>query len=473
MKISLKNIHVLFAVIVIALLSSCSKDFLNRTPYTSLPVDVALSTEGDLQVALRGAYAGLRAVVNQAGTTVPDLYGRTIPVLGDVMADNAYVSVQNSNRYVLYNTYSISVSDANADGLWASAYNVILRCNNIINSSLTGSANINQYKGEALAIRALLYFELVRFFAKPYNDNPASPGVPIVTTYNLTQKPARNTVAEVYTQILNDLTQAYTQMTLYTNSSQFSKYAARALQAKVYLHKGDYANAKTAALDVINNGGFTLVTTANYAAYWSNPAIRTDKVETLFEVSSDAVNNLGFDALGYIYSQSGYGDLLASDSLYALFSSTDIRRSLYATGTRGGLASVFVNKYPSISGDRSDTKVLRLSDVYLIAAEASLPNDTEALTYLNYVVSRRDPSLTYTSTGATLLENIITERRKELAFEGDRFHDLNRLKRPILRSNNYPATARIIPYPDDRRVLPIPQTERDANPAIVQNSGYK
>ena len=467
------NIKVLFAVIAVVLLSSCKKDFLNRIPYTSLPVDVALSTEGDLLVALRGAYGGLRAVVNQAGTTVPDLYGRTIPVLGDVMADNAYVSVQNSNRYVLYNTYSLSVSDANADGLWASAYTVILRCNNIINSPLTSTANISQYKGEALAIRALLYFELVRFFAKPYNDNPVSLGVPLVTTYNLTEKPARNTVAEVYTQILNDLTQSYTLMTLFTNSSQFSKFAARALQAKVYLHKGDIANAKIAALDVINNGGFSVAPAATYGAYWVNNSIRTDKVETLLEISSDAVSNLPFDGFAYIYSQGGYGDLLSSDSLYALYSSTDVRRSLYTTGTRGGLASVFVNKYTGISGDRSDTKVLRMSDVYLIAAEASLPNETEALTYLNYVVSRRDPSLIYSSTGAALLENIITERRKELAFEGDRFHDLNRLKRPIFRSNNYPAAVRLIPYPDDRRILPIPQTERDANPAIVQNSGYK
>ena len=104
---------------------------------------------------------------------------------------------------------------------------------------MTGTANINQYKGEAYAIRALCYFYLVRYFAKPYTDDPNSPGVPIILTYNINQKAPRNTVAEVYTQILSDLDKAYTNMTLFSNSGQFSKYAAKALQAKVYLYKGD------------------------------------------------------------------------------------------------------------------------------------------------------------------------------------------------------------------------------------------
>ena len=77
--------------------ASCKKDFLELTPPTSLPPSVALGTEADLQIALRGAYQGLRNV---------DLYGRTVPVIGDVMADNAYQSTQNTNRYTLFNNYT-------------------------------------------------------------------------------------------------------------------------------------------------------------------------------------------------------------------------------------------------------------------------------------------------------------------------------------------------------------------------------
>lgn len=462
----------LTVIVLLATMVSCKKSYIELTSPTSLTPTQALASEADLQVALRGAYAGMRGV---------DVYGRTLPVVGDVMADNAYQSALNTNRYTFYNDYSdtkgITAGDGNVAGLWSGLYSVILRANNIINSPIASNANVDEYRGEAYALRALSYFTLVRHFAKPYAEDPAALGVPIVTSYDPDLKPTRNKVSEAYTLMIDDLNKAYSLMTTakYTNSSQFSKYAAKALQAKVYLNMGDKTNAKAAALDVINNGGFTALTTANHASYWASGAIRTDKLETLYEVSSDAVANLAFDALSYLYSQSGnYGDLLCADDLYSLYGVTDIRKSLYATGTRAGLPSVFVNKYPVITGDVSDTKVLRLSEVYLIAAEASLPaNEPDALTYSNFVTSRRGAA-PIISTGAQLFEDIITERRKELAFEGDRFHDLQRLKRTINRSANYPTTSRTIPYTVFRRIFPIPQGEVDANPNIKtqQNPGY-
>lgn len=463
------NYKLFIFLLAVATMSSCKKSYLELVPPTTLIPEQAVATESDLQVALRGAYAGLRNV---------DLYGRSVPVIGDIMADNAYQSAINTNRYTLYNNYGITAGDGNASGLWSAVYTVILRANNIINSTVTSTANVDQYKGEAYAVRALSYFTLVRLLATPYTDNPAALGVPIITTYNPDLKPGRSTVNEVYTLINSDLDKAYTLMTKYTNSSQFSKYAAKGLQAKVYLTMGDKTKAKTAALDVINNGGFTAITAANHAAYWSAATVRTDKVETLFEVSSDAVANLAFDALSYLYSQSGnYGDLLCSDDLSSLISATDSRRALYPTGTRGGVPAVFVNKYPVISGDLSDTKVLRLSEMYLIAAEASLPtNEADALTYVNFVTSRRGAT-PIVSTGTQLFEDIITERRKELAFEGDRYFDFQRLKRDIVRGTNYPVamntTSRNILYTNFRRLLPIPQGEIDANPTIKpqQNPG--
>jgi len=261
-------------IVMIALLAvtltSCKKDFLELNPPTSLVPAQALGTEADLLVALRGAYAGLRGV---------DFYGRSMPILGDLMADNTYQHALNTNRYTLYNNYTFNTTDGNVLGLWGSAYNVILRTNNVINSPIASNANVNQYKGEALAIRALSYFTLVRYFGRPFTDDPNSLAVPLITVYNPDLKPARNTVREVYAQIVADLKQAYTLMTKYSNSSQFSKYAAQGLLAKVYLTMGDKANAKAAALDVIANGGFTSLTTANHAAYWANGAIRTDKLE--------------------------------------------------------------------------------------------------------------------------------------------------------------------------------------------------
>lgn len=463
-RITIKNMIV--TTVLFLSLASCEKSFLELKPPTSLTPEFALATEADLQVALRGAYAGLKSTA---------LYGRSLMVLGDMMADNTYQSALNTNRYTNFNLYNYLVTDGDVAGLWNASYTVILRANNIINSPIADNANIQQIKGEAYAIRALAYFNLVRYFASPYTLDPSKLGVPIITTYQADLKPERAKIADVYTLINKDLTQAFTLMTKFTNSSQFSKYSAKALQAKVYLAMGDKTNAKTAALDVITNSGFTAISSAAHTGYWAGVAPRTDKVETLLEISFDAVANNAFDALSYIYLQSGnYGDMLCSSELYDLFETADIRKSLYATGTRGGLASVFVNKYSSFTGDHSDTKVIRMSEMYLIAAEASYPSNTaDALKYVNEVTSRRGATA-IASSGSALLEDIITERRKELAFEGERYLDMQRLQRNIARSKNYPAAALSIDFTNYRRIMPIPQGELDANPSIKlqQNPGW-
>ena len=455
------------AMAALMIVASCSKDFLKVDPPTSLGVDQALKTEQDLQVAARGMYAGMRS---------SSLYGRNVPLFGDLMADVTYISAQNSNRFINQQNYTPTLSDGS--GIWSAAYTVILRANNIINSTVPSNVNVNQYKGEAYATRALMYFELLRFFAKPYTENPDAPGVPLVLTYDPNSLPSRNKVKEVYAQILLDLNQAFTLMTVFTNSSYFSKWAARGLQAKVYLTMGDYTNAKAAAVDVITNSGFTVVTAANYNAYWKNAAPRTDKVETLFEITSDATNNPGTDALAYIYSQSGYGDMLAAKDLVSSYAAGDVRTSYLVKKFRGGDSVWTVEKYSNVNNasDKDDFKVLRLSDVYLIAAEASYRtgNEADALLYLNFIATKRVPGFTgYTSTGPALLADILNERRKELAFEGDRLHTLNRLKLPIQRGADFPVASRTIGYPDFRRIQAIPLDEMQANPNIEQNEGYQ
>ncbi len=455
---------VVLGVLITSFLSSCKDSFLELSPYTQVPNDAAVSTEADLLVALRGTYAQLRSA---------NLFGRTIPVIGDLGADNVFLSSRNSGRYFAFDQYVITTANADYEGYWNNAYTAILRANNIINAKLTDNATVNQIKGEAYALRALLYFNLVRSFAK--SGDMAAEGVPIVLTYDPTLKPKRNTVQEVYTQIQADLDKAYGSMTEYNGSARFSKFAARGLAAKVAFYAGDYAKALTYSQEVINSGGFTLLTSGAVVTYWANPASTSNKVETLFEVSADATLNVGTDELGYIYNQAGYGDLLANEELYKLYSDTDVRKKLITIGSRAQAENpaYIVNKYQNVAGDRDDKKVLRLSEVYLIAAEsaARTNNETDALKYLNTLVAQRDASLVYASTGATLIEDIITERRKELAFEGDRFYDLNRLKRDIVRVGGKYA-IRTVPFSNNFRIGPIPQSERNANPNISQNPGY-
>ena len=286
----------------------------------------------------------------------------------------------------------------------------------------------------------------------------------------------------MYTQIEKDLTDAFGLMTNTTkNSSYVTKYVAKALLSRVELFKGNWDAAKTAALDVVNNGGYTLVSAANLVAYWKNPAPISSKVETILEISADNVNNNGSNALAYIYDQSGYGDALASDDLYNQYSATDARRNLFITGTRANQTVRIVNKFPNTTNtsDKDDSKVIRYSEVILTLAEAyyHLGDEANATLYLNMLAKQRDPSFAgYTDTGATLLEDIILERRKELAFEGMRYLDLQRLNRDVVRvniNNNYTGiTPLTIAFTNPKRIWPIPVEEQSSNPNVTQNPGY-
>jgi hypothetical protein len=484
----LYNKFLITSLIIIGF-TSCKKSFYDLKPYDALPVNGAIKTDADLNVMVNGMYASLRNV---------DLYGRTLPVKGDLAADNVYLRTGNSGRYLVFRDYNATVANTEANNVWAAAYSTIKNANLIINSSLASTETVDELKGEAYAVRALMYFELVRNFAHPYTVAPNDPGVPIVTSFDQSSLPGRNTVKEVYTQIISDLTKAYSMITLNqgdvlpitaTNTSRtmtsefISKYAAKGLLAKVYLTMGDWANAKDAALDVVNNSGFTLVSAANYQGYWADPSARTDKVETLFEVSSDATANLSSNSLSAFYQQPpiGYGDLWITNDLVNLYSSTDVRTNVIIPMDANGVTVYVNNKYSNTANpaDKDDTKVLRFADVVLILAEAyaNLGDETNALYWLNQVAQTRDPSFSgYTSSGDQLKSDIITERRKELAFEGDRYWDLMRLNLPITGhlKNQNPYMPFPIPVTEPRRIFPIPQAEVDVNPNIrgQQNPGY-
>ena len=497
----MKNSKIKFYPLLIAVLlsASCTKDFLDKVPPTALPAGTAINSESSMLTALAGTYASLRSA---------NLYGRTLPVIGDLKADNAYVTTSNSGRYITTNNFAFNSSDADALGVWQSAYIAIKYANTIINAgTLTGvvnTTNVAEYQGEAYAIRALMHFELVRCFATPYTVDNTKPGVPIVLTYNQDALPARNTVKEVYTQVIADLEKAYSLCTLYRGTAYLSKYAIRALEARVYQNMGDWANAKTTALDVVTNSGWAMLSAAAYCApsgslgtsganatyspggYWANSATQTStKNETFFDVSSDAVNNNQFDQIGFIYLTvgSGYGDLLGTSELYNLYTATDVRRGLmpnagvgYRSGQAGNTYLCYKYPNPGSATDKDDTKVIRLSDVILILAEAyyNAGDFVNANLYLNKVATQRDPSFGgWADTGTQVLEDILIERRKELAFEGSRFWDLLRLNRSWTKVKNLSPLTTVAVAPGNIGLMfPIPVTETNANPNIAQNTGY-
>jgi hypothetical protein len=475
---------IILVLFVTTIFLSCKKSFLDQKPYDQVPIESSITDETEMATALNGAYYSLHTDHrNDPDNDQSNLFDRTLPLIGDLMADNVAIVIDNSNRYTDIFNYSYLNTNSWATDTWAAGYSTILSLNNVINAAIPVTNNSSQLKGEAMTLRALIYFYLVRLYAKPFAVSPDAPGIPIITKYDPTLKPSRSKVSEVYAQIEKDLNDAFGMMMNTTkNSSYITKYAARALEAKVALTKGDWASAKTAAQDVVDNGGYTLAPASQYLAYWNNPTPVTNKLETIFEVSNDGVNNNGNNSLAYFYDPAGYGDVFAVDALYNLYSATDIRKELMEPGEKSGQPINIVLKYPNASNpdDKDDDKVLRYSDIILILAEADARTGDEpnARLWLNKVAQQRDPSFGgFTSTGQALIDNIIQERRKELAFEGDRYWDIARLKLDVTRinlNNNYPSnTPLTLASGDNKRIWPIPQDEIDANSNIEQNPGYQ
>jgi hypothetical protein len=467
----------LYYIILIITLSSCKKSFLEESPSNAVDAATSIKTTNDLADAVNGLYTAAKNA---------SLFGQYVPVLGDLLADNAFVSSSNYGQFITQMNYTFIATSGEANGIWSQGYFTILQANRIIHADLPDSSAVNQLKGEAYTIRALTYLTLVNYFAKP---SPDSLGVPIVTipTY-LTGpyfKPARNSVAEVYERIITDLDSAYllmssTPIAYHANNSNYiAKYAAKAIMARALLYKGDYAAARDAALTVVQNGGYTLATSqGSFSSYWSSFSANNSKLETIFELNNSVTSSVS--GLADLYYQSGNGEMLCIAELYNLFAATDYRKTLILNGIRKGNSqpAFVVNKYSNLlNADKDEIKIIRYAEVILTLAEsyARTSNEGDALIYLNQLAKLRDPAFEgYTSSGQQLLDDILNERRKELAFEGLRFFDLTRLHLTINRPPqpfSYPSYP-VVSTDDFRRLLPIPQGERDANPNIIQNPGY-
>lgn len=454
---------------------SCSNDFLELTPQQSIADDEFLTAFSDFEAAIVGGYNQLQG---------SDLYGRYIPLVADVMGEDVKqnASANRAKEWAEYNGASVDFIPLE---FWAELYETINITNRIINAEFTPSENLqsefNQIRGEAYAIRALSYFDLTRLFAQHYTFTPNAghPGVPLVLEFNTFQKPTRNTVAEVYDRIIDDFETAIDLMTITPNNAgTFSKEAAQALLSRVYLYMDEFQMAENLATEVINSGRFTLVDSANYAGQFFNG----NSSEAIFEMIFNLADNPGTDHLGGMYKASGYGDYLPSTDLLNLIDEDDVRSTIFAadpdlTGVYGSLR---VNKYPSEGSDigTDNLPVIRLSEVYLIRAEArakkAAPDFAGARDDLNRIRQRSWPSApAVTLSGDALIDEILIERRIELAFEGHRIFDATRNKQDIVRNDcTAPAAACTITYPNDRFILPIPQDETNVNLDIQQNPSY-
>lgn len=468
---------------------SCSDGWLDVEPSTAVETDKSINELSDVDIMLNGIYTTMQNAYAYSGRLV--YYG---DACGDDMM--AYSSTKRTGNYYTFNF----TKDTAPSSFWSYPYEMISLCNIIlskIDDVETKEEELRDYyKGQALALRAMFLFDLTKFYGYPYKkDNGASLGVPIVlSVLDKEAKPKRNTVAECYKQVIDDLKAAITAMDNDEGKSfhkgHINLFAAQTLLSRVYLYHGDDSDALDMATQAIKGAeaeGYKLWTNAEYATAWGNDASNGTKGEVLFEIVNTTDDSPGKESLGRLHSPSGYKDICLTSSFYALLNEDpdDVRLNLLEYSSK----RAFVKKYqPQDEEDIMDANIplIRLSEAYLNAAEAAVKtgDNPSAVKYLNAIVGRANPANSVEGSTVTL-DRVMTERRKELVGEGHRFFDALRDggsvdrhdvkgQSKISSTKHYITKAEKMNFSWDyyKCVLAIPKAEMDANSNMLQNPLY-
>lgn len=436
----------IFPALVLALSLAACSSFLDQQPIDQLPVDQAITDAAGARAALGGAYRALQLT----GYYYDDFY-----IFGDLSSDNA-VNVGTFNEYLEADNNTLRADNLSVYNIWQAIYVAISRVN-IILAKVPGVPGLsttarNQILGEAHFLRALHYHNLVKLFG----------GVPLklAPPTSITDPVARATKDEVYAQIESDLTQAEALMTRTSPTIQATPGAAKALLARVYLYENKLAEANAKADEVIALG-YQL--TPTYGDLFDAEGQNT--TEDIFKVEFTAQN---YQLMYYwISSDEGGGNEVApSQSLIDAYPAGDVRKAWNILGTTSPAASGY--KYQTTAG-AEDLHVIRFAEVLLIKAEVLARQNDLAGAVDEYNKIRVRANLAphvlgvEVTTQQQVLDEIDLQRRLELFAEGDRWPDL-------VRSGRW---ADVLPgVPAFQTLYPIPLTEIDVAPGLVQNPGY-
>lgn len=462
-----------------ALIMSCS-DFTNIQPDHALTANNAFKTMNDLELHLNGIYSGF-----QSSGYFALAYG-TLP---DMMSDNLAENVESLGNYRSTVDWLYVANDGTISAVWATPYGIINDCNillsNVDQFKETKTGQRNRLKGQALAIRAVTHFDLLRYFGQSYDRNSTDFGVPIKTASNL-DKPKRNTVKEVYDQIYSDLTEAKSLMASMDQSintasdrSRIDLIVVNAIMARVAYYAKDYPTAISNATAAIN-GGLGLASRVDFPTIWTEDAIPGEVIWSVAFRPNDGY--VGGDVVFAINNRISFKP---SQNLLSIYNTlTDVRYTSYFSSTtslRPG--ELIVSKYLGRNGATDglvNWKAFRVGEMYLIRAEA-YARTGQNLTARADLKALRDSRNSVTDTEdlsnpTLLLSAIMLERRKELFLEGHRWFDLRMAGQGISRGGDCkaPATSCSLAANSFRVVWPIPQDEIKANPNIAgqQNTGY-
>ncbi len=439
----------LFSVSSVGIFTSCS-DKLDLEPAQSISENIALDTDRNVKNVLNGAYNVLKR---------GSIYGGELPRNAELLGGDGeilFVGTYGGPRQMFNKQMIAENEDIRIQ--WMDSYNAINVVNNVLSAiPIVNEEDRDRVEGEALFIRSMVYFDLVRFYAKTYEAGQVNSqdGVPLVLTptrgINESNLVKRNSVEDIYNQVISDLTRAASLLPE-SNGIFPGSGAANALLARVFLQRGDYAKARDAANDVIESGAYALK--SNYAAVFNADVAGSEDIFAIEITNQDASS-----AATVFWSVPEFGgrdgDIEILPGHLDLYDANDQRLALFFFGNAATRSGKWNNQFGVVN-------LIRLAEMHLIRAEANQRLGTSVgATPLD------DYNTIHTRAGLAAKSNvdlgdILLERRLELAHEGHKIHDNRRLK---LNVGN-------LPYNDKKLVFPIPARELEANSSLTQNDGY-
>jgi len=465
---------------------ACS-DFLDQEPDQQISINEQLANKEGVLMALNGIYRDLEALFSSREIIYADVQGGNISFTP--ATNNKFIETPS----VIEKSYAFSDKEDESDyaNYYKELYDIINQANLILSKSEGFSFftqdEQNQLQAELLSIRAFAHYQIAIHYAQPYHFTTEASHLGVV--YNTktliagVDYPSRSTLKETYNFITSDLNKALAQ---YTNTqilggpshSYFNTTTTQALYARIALQMNDWEQALNYSDKVITTSGISLTSKENYVAEW---ALNEDPIsEILLEFSAPRTSEGDVSSSissHFIYnSPNNYGKYVASGDLLNLYEPNDIRANMFIevplptiiNNIEQDLPYYFTKKFQGDAG----TSFIRLSEMYLIRAEANarLANTANALIDLNTI--RERSNLLPLDTNENVLESIFLERRRELAFEGHLLFDIARYKKDVNRNLGCIANTCNLSYPSNFFVLPIPATSTNLNENMQQNEGY-
>jgi hypothetical protein len=468
----MKNIILLILIVFTFGIAGC-EDFLDTSPTLSVGDESVFTSVKGAQVALNGVYNRLRMTNGTDAAAAGHIAGLNNCM--DAACDDVMSTVKAQMRNWMSNQNGALTLKGNADNtdMFKMWYTVINNANAVIKYTPEASGDQIQKDyiiGQALTMRALCYYYLVRFYQHPVTVAGDAPSIPYLEDPGLNYQP-RATVSYVYEKILDDLTTALELLDGFSRGSDkgiFDRQIAQAFLADVYLTMENFEGAATMARAA--RQGYSLMTGEEYRSGFNNDAIG----EVMWALSHDTQQTLRNKVPSHWWANDNrarigadwtftWNSLWAAPAFVSLFEVGDVRHQFWKDNRAKHWRS---DKFFDVVANDADIIMLRAAELYLIEAEALVRGNID-LVEARHLLNELQVSRNATPAEATF-ENIKIERRKELYGEGRRWFDIIRYREALVRGpgNQFSYT---IPAKSNLFRFQIPQVELDLNPEITEN----